>query len=87
MNSSHFRRQLCVLRAALIFFAAWAVLDPAFTEYPHLTILLAGCFGLAFLLPRRLSGAAAVWAPRTVWAFGPPLALLVVELLNNTDPF
>ncbi|MGM9612255.1 MAG: LTA synthase family protein [Butyricicoccus sp.] len=87
MNSSHFRRQLCALRTALIFFAAWAVLDPAFTEYPHLTILLAGCFGLAFLLPRRLSGAAAVWAPRTVWAFGPPLALLVVELLNNTDPF
>ena len=41
MNSSHFRRQLCALRAELVFFAAWAALDRAFTEYPHLTILLA----------------------------------------------
>lgn len=87
MNSSHFRRQLCALRAALVFFAAWAALDRAFTEYPHLTILLAAAFGLAFLLPRRLTGEAAVWAPRAVWALGPPLALLVVELLNNTNPF
>lgn len=85
--SGHFRRQLCFLRASLVFFSAWALLEPAFSEYPHLTLLLAGGFGLAFLFPRRLSGRAEIWTPRLGWALGPPWALLVVELLNNTDPF
>ena len=85
-SSGHFRRQLCVLRASLVFFAAWLILDAAFSEYPHINILLAGVFGMAFLFPRRLSGWAARWAPRAVWALGPPCALLAVELLNNTDP-
>lgn len=85
-SSGHFRRQLCVLRASLIFFAAWLILDAAFSEYPHINILLAGVFGMAFLFLRRLSGWAARWAPRVVWALGAPCALLTVELLNNTDP-
>ena len=85
--SGHFLRQLCALRASFVFLFSWVVLDPFFSEYPHLTILLAGCFGLAFLCPRILPGRTALWIPRIALALGPLFCLLTVELLNNTDPF
>ncbi len=86
-SSVHARRQLLALRAGLLFFAAWFVLDRFFTEYPAITVLLAASFGVAGAMARPLAGAAAVWTPRVVWALGAPCALLVVELLNNTNPF
>lgn len=85
--SGHARRQRLVLRAALLFFAAWFALDRYLTEYPAITILLAASFGAAGLIARPLTSRALVWTPRVVWALGAPCALLVVELLNNTNPF
>lgn len=85
--SGHARRQLLVLRAALLFLAAWFVLDQYFIQYPAMTILLAASFGAAGLIPRPLLGRTTIWVPRIIWALGAPCALLVVELLNNTNPF
>ncbi len=81
--TGHYARQLCATRACLAFFAAWLIADTLLDEYPLLTIFLAACFGAAFLFPRTLS----VWLPRIIWCLGAPCALLVVELLNNTNPF
>lgn len=84
--SGYFRRQLLALRAFLIFFVVWFALDSFLHEYIHFTLLLAALFAGISLVPRVQAGAAAVWTARVVWSLGPPCALLVVELLNNTDP-
>lgn len=86
-KSGHLRRQIIAIRVIIIFFCVWFAFDNVYQENEAFAILLGILCSFCGFITKPLNSFSQKWLNLFVLVLGAPVCLLVVEILNNTNPF